>query len=510
MEDPSDTNSQHEFSPIKQEAQFTWNNDESLQSSGSEEAGSQNPEDISKLRAQNSSLVKGSPNGRNSKLFDYGGLQNAQQDLDPFGQGKDVIAMDSEPQGDRTQELTQLEELDFSNQLDNKDFFRPKLKEVSALRTICDFVKASTSSDSIEISKKNHSYSVDKPTLWGINSKISDHECDVFLKQNFKHIPWVSPSIVGVSSPKLQLHNEIVEFYKVFGPNPKEMHNRAECFKAVKKAIKRYIKSRPEINSKDIKVRVFGSSCTNLYVNSTVKRYYKLIPSDIDIVVSGSIQLMDIHNALEACPERFGDCHPLKAKVSLIKGYDHHTNIDFDICINESDGVKGSKLVNQFKKEFPELKYLAVILKILLSIHDLNKTFDGGISSFGLILLIVSYLQQHKNRKAQQEDASPTLLSEHLLNLLKLYGVDFNYKKLGISVRKAGFYYNRNDKGFDNGSHARSALSLENPINTDLNIAVAAHRFPEIMKLFRECHSKITLQEHPVGLSILGLILQAS
>lgn len=337
---------------------------------------------------------------------------------------------------------------------------------------------------------------------------------------------------MGIKCPRLQLHNEIVEFYKVFGPNAKEMHNRTQCFKAVKKAIKRYVMNHTELDHRRKLIQLLLDSHNYRYqsqdfwvllnqpvceLNSEVShllifsKYYKLVPSDIDIVVSGRIQLMDIHSALEAEQDRFEDCHPLKAKVSLIKGYDQITNIDFDICLNETDGIKGSKMVNEFKKEFPELKYLVVILKILLSIHDLNKTYDGGINSFGLILLVVSYLQQQKKMKAQQEDTdSSTLLSDHLHNFLKLYGVDFNYKKLGISVRKGGFYYDRKDKGFDNGSHARSTLSLESPINTDLNVAIAAHQFHKIIELFKKCYSSLVSTEKQTDLSILNLVLKAT
>mmetsp|Transcript_16292 Transcript_16292/g.14220 ORF Transcript_16292/g.14220 Transcript_16292/m.14220 type:complete len:146 (+) Transcript_16292:244-681(+) len=145
-------------------------------------------------------------------------------------------------------------------------------------------------------------------------------------------------------------------------------------------------------------------------------------------------------------------------------------------------------MINNFKKNFSELKYLVTILKILLSVHDLNKTYDGGISSFGLILLVISYLQQDKNMKKESTEESETkmLLSDHLINFFKLYGYEFNYKKLGISVRKEGFYYKREHKNFDNGIHPRASLSLENPVNPDLNVARSAHQFHKIQKLFKE------------------------
>ena len=91
-------------------------------------------------------------------------------------------------------------------------------------------------------------------------------------------------------------------------------------------------------------------------------------------------------------------------------------------------------------------------------------------------------MEKHEGGKSEAQ----LLLSDHLINFFRLYGVDFNYRKLGISVRKEGFYYKRDDKGFDNGSLARTTLSLENPVNPDINVTRAAHQFHKIKDLFKE------------------------
>lgn len=90
----------------------------------------------------------------------------------------------------------------------------------------------------------------------------------------------MTPSVLGIECPRLQLHNELVEFYKIFGPTPKEMNRRLKCFKGIKKTISNYVLRKASIESKsifdifnrlDCKVSVFGSCCTNLYVNSNAK-----------------------------------------------------------------------------------------------------------------------------------------------------------------------------------------------------------------------------------------------
>ena len=44
-------------------------------------------------------------------------------------------------------------------------------------------------------------------------------------------------------------------------------------------------------------------------------------------------------------------------------------------------------------QEYPSLQYLVLVLKQFLLQRDLNEVFTGGISSYSLILLTVSFLQ---------------------------------------------------------------------------------------------------------------------
>ena len=44
-------------------------------------------------------------------------------------------------------------------------------------------------------------------------------------------------------------------------------------------------------------------------------------------------------------------------------------------------------------RDYPNLKFLVLVLKHFLLERDLNEVFTGGISSYCLILLVVSFLQ---------------------------------------------------------------------------------------------------------------------
>jgi len=50
-------------------------------------------------------------------------------------------------------------------------------------------------------------------------------------------------------------------------------------------------------------------------------------------------------------------------------------------------------LIQHFMEEFPELRPLILVLKQLLSTSGLNNVYRGGLSSYCLGLIVVSFLQ---------------------------------------------------------------------------------------------------------------------
>ena len=57
----------------------------------------------------------------------------------------------------------------------------------------------------------------------------------------------------------------------------------------------------------------------------------------------------------------------------------------------------------------------------------MNEVFKGGISSYGLILMAVSFLQNHPREEMGQ---SKTNLGVLLIEFFELYGKRFNYNKV--------------------------------------------------------------------------------
>lgn len=79
--------------------------------------------------------------------------------------------------------------------------------------------------------------------------------------------------------------------------------------------------------------------------------------------------------------------------MPIIKLRDKESDVKVDISFNMSSGVQSAKLIKDFKKKFPVLAKLVLVLKQFLLQRDLNEVFTGGISSYSLILMTISFLQ---------------------------------------------------------------------------------------------------------------------
>jgi len=80
---------------------------------------------------------------------------------------------------------------------------------------------------------------------------------------------------------------------------------------------------------------------------------------------------------------------------------------------------------------------MLLVLKCFLKSRQLNETYHGGVSSFLLTMMVTNYLQrQYKRGGTDNMD-----LGKHLIDFLELYGTQFNYEDIGISIRKGGKYF---------------------------------------------------------------------
>ncbi|XP_064017297.1 terminal nucleotidyltransferase 4A isoform X3 [Pogoniulus pusillus] len=278
--------------------------------------------------------------------------------------------------------------------------------------------------------------------------------------------PWktrkYSPGVQG-------LHEEIIDFYDFMSPCPEEAAMRREVVKRIETVIKDLWPTAD--------VQIFGSFSTGLYLPT----------SDIDLVVFGKwerppLQLLEQalrkHNVAEPYSIKVLD----KATVPIIKLTDQETEVKVDISFNVETGVKAARFIKEYMKKYSLLPYLILVLKQFLLQRDLNEVFTGGISSYSLILMAISFLQLHPRIDARRADENLGML---LIEFFELYGRNFNYLKTGIRIKNGGAYIAKEEimKVMTNG-YRPSMLCIEDPLLPGNDVGRSSYGAMQVKQVF--------------------------
>lgn len=74
-----------------------------------------------------------------------------------------------------------------------------------------------------------------------------------------------------------------------------------------------------------------------------------------------------------------------KASVPIVKLTDRVTQVKVDISFNMQSGVQSAELIKDYKRQYPVLSKLVLVLKQFLLQRDLNEVFTGefcGVRNF--------------------------------------------------------------------------------------------------------------------------------
>ncbi|XP_039152468.1 non-canonical poly(A) RNA polymerase protein Trf4-1 isoform X2 [Drosophila simulans] len=314
----------------------------------------------------------------------------------------------------------------------------------------------------------------------------------------YKGEPWRKPDY-PYGEGVIGLHEEIEHFYQYVLPTPCEHAIRNEVVKRIEAVVH-------SIWPQAV-VEIFGSFRTGLFLPT----------SDIDLVVLGLWEKLPLRTLefelvsrgiAEACTVRVLD----KASVPIIKLTDRETQVKVDISFNMQSGVQSAELIKKFKRDYPVLEKLVLVLKQFLLLRDLNEVFTGGISSYSLILMCISFLQMHP-RGIYHDTANLGVL---LLEFFELYGRRFNYMKIGISIKNGGRYMPKDELQRDMvDGHRPSLLCIEDPLTPGNDIGRSSYGVFQVQQAFKCAYRVLALAVSPLNLlgidprvnSILGRII---
>ena len=296
------------------------------------------------------------------------------------------------------------------------------------------------------------------------------------------------------------LHEEICDFYEYMKPRPSEVQMRSEVILRTMSII---LSRWPQA-----KVQVFGSFCTALFLPT----------GDIDLVVHGqwpSTPLFSLEEDLRMNNVALEDSILVldKTIVPIIKFIDKLTEVRVDISFNQESGIKSAQLIQQYIQEYPFLPKLVFILKQFLYERNLHEVYYGGISSYSLILLLVSFLQLHPRHAAAESNPNLGVL---LIEFFELYGRNFNYMKTGITVLNGGSYFPKEEFAQSQGPGKNCLLYVVDPSNPNENAAGGCFGLWQVKQAFDyafcRLHSAVLTRENPIPKreSLLSDIIKVS
>ena len=319
--------------------------------------------------------------------------------------------------------------------------------------------------------------------LYTIKKNQKENTCENYIEKKFNSL--INEQLINQDIIKSNLNKDILDYQQFV---IKKRDNYIEMNEKILDKIQNNIN---KINT-NFKAKLYGSRATNLF----------LMWSDIDVVICNEKRnkkikeeinkeeeietednIEDIkYDFLEKLNELLNNDIKFvenikylnKAKIPIIKikTTKEYNNIMIDITLQSKDhfGLKCVNLVKKLLKEYDILETLLFPLKTMLKLSELNDPYNGGLSSYALILMIVYFLEyQKKMKKEINKDNVGSLFYEFLF----FYGgrmdtnyIDINNINNSMKINKNPFIY------------------ILDPLNNENNVGKTSFKYMEVKFIF--------------------------
>ncbi|KAK3820382.1 MAG: hypothetical protein J3Q66DRAFT_336988 [Benniella sp.] len=296
--------------------------------------------------------------------------------------------------------------------------------------------------------------------------------------------PWMGHrNYSKMASVPIMLTQELWDFVDYISPTKEEHQIREYVVRLVRKTVK-------DLWS-NADVVVFGSFDTMLYLPT----------SDLDIVLlrDGGFNKLDL-NRLASHLRRSGIANEVtvisKAKVPLVKFKESITGIPVDISFNLTNGIDSGQVISTYINEIPALRPLTMLVKYFLMIKNHNEVYKGGIGSYTTVIMILSFLQMHPQIQVGNIDPMDNL-GVLLIEFFELYGLCFNYTRVGLTVRDNGSYFEKKDmptnhRSGRSGQAQKLLLSCIDPNDPTNDTAKGSYSLQKIREVFAGAYGALT------------------
>eukprot|EP01029_Cantina_marsupialis_P005456 TRINITY_DN1594_c0_g1_i3.p1 TRINITY_DN1594_c0_g1~~TRINITY_DN1594_c0_g1_i3.p1 ORF type:complete len:306 (-),score=33.84 TRINITY_DN1594_c0_g1_i3:355-1272(-) len=239
--------------------------------------------------------------------------------------------------------------------------------------------------------------------------------------------------LMEISTPKAEEREELIEVIE-----RQIWHFSVGCLNCL-------IKRRDDYTTKVAEIRSLVQELFPEIHTSIVQEYGSvmtglLIPSsDLDILVTFADAPLE-PNPLSKLETAFQSFSWIKKMLLIesttipvikIETIEPSIKIDVTIFAPNHRGLTTTLLSMELLKQFSPLRALTLITKQLLAEHQLNNPYSGGMTGYGVLLMVTSFLQYENHLQVSTSDKNAAVL---FLKLLKYFGTEFAPHEKGIAV----------------------------------------------------------------------------
>ena len=317
-------------------------------------------------------------------------------------------------------------------------------------------------------------YSDKVQTITALKNQISNSNANAFSfirNQNQYQKKYSSQEFYSNQYITKQLQYDLLDFNRYV---TNQINQKKALFSQLISLIGKYV---TESLGSDYSIKVYGSHATKL-----------CLPwSDIDIVVSTPIfksytPLFSLYQYILS-QNIFKQVHYIgKTQVPLIKIVTNETfnNMNLDISLEDPKhyGVQCVNFVNEMVKKYEVLTPMTLAVKNILQQANLNDPYKGGLSSYGVLLLILNYLLIAKK---EGKEIGISNLGPLFYDFLYYYGITFDPTKGIIDIS------DRNDITFATQFQLQmmnGELVIVDPLNIKNNVGKNTRQFQNIKLAF--------------------------
>ena len=188
----------------------------------------------------------------------------------------------------------------------------------------------------------------------------------------------------------------------------------------------------------------------------------ELLELKVDITFIKNINNLEVMNRIQNN----------KMNLNLLNNFQHN---NFD---NEISSIS---YINMQLKEYPEIKPILRLLKRYFYNKKMNSSFEGGLSSYNLFLLILSY---SKYQKIYNLNSDKTInLGYFLIQFLQFFSF-FDFNNFLININSPNIY----DINIYINDNVGKSLIIIDPI-TGVNASKSSYKILEIQKMFLNAYN---------------------